>query len=62
MPDYADILRFLANNPPGPAAERNLHASLLELLANCLRAEAETSVIDTRRASELMGSQAAPVN
>lgn len=37
MPDYGDILEFLANNPPQIAAERALHASLLELLAKCLR-------------------------
>ncbi len=37
MPDYANILSFLANNPPQMDAERNLHASLLELLANSLR-------------------------
>lgn len=39
MPDYGEILRFLANHPPGMAAERNLHASLLELLASCLRTD-----------------------
>ncbi len=39
MPDYGEILEFLANNPPQIAAERDLHASLLELLAKCLRAE-----------------------
>jgi hypothetical protein len=37
MPDYGDILAFLAENPPQFDAERNLHASLLELLAQCLR-------------------------
>ena len=39
MPDYADILSFLANNPPQLASERQLHASLLELLANSLRTD-----------------------
>jgi hypothetical protein len=39
MPDYGDILQFLAQNPPQHEAERRLHASLLELLAQCLRAE-----------------------
>lgn len=39
MPDYGEILEFLAKNPPQIAAERDLHASLLELLAKCLRAE-----------------------
>lgn len=37
MPDYGEILEFLAKNPPTLDAERELHASLLELLANCLR-------------------------
>lgn len=39
MPDYADILDFLAKNPPQMDAERQLHASLLELMAQCLRDE-----------------------
>ncbi len=39
MPDYADLLDFLANNPPQLESERQLHASLLELMAQCLRTE-----------------------
>ena len=39
MPDYGEILEFLAANPPKLEAERELHASLLELLAKCLRNE-----------------------
>lgn len=39
MPDYGEILRFLAQNPPQLDAERKLHASLLELLAQCLRSD-----------------------
>jgi len=39
MPDYGEILAFLAANPPQLEAERELHASLLELLAQCLRSE-----------------------
>jgi hypothetical protein len=39
MPDYGEILAFLAANPPQAEAERELHASLLELLAKCLRAD-----------------------
>lgn len=39
MPDYGEILDFLAKNPPQHEAERRLHASLLELMAQCLRAE-----------------------
>lgn len=39
MPDYGEILQFLAKNPPQLDAERKLHASLLELLAQCLRDE-----------------------
>ena len=37
MADYGEILEFLAANPPQFAAERELHASLLEMLAKCLR-------------------------
>ncbi|MHA1517896.1 MAG: hypothetical protein ACTSYK_04750 [Alphaproteobacteria bacterium] len=39
MPDYGEILGFLATNPPRQDGERELHASLLELLAKCLRSE-----------------------
>ena len=41
MPDYREILQFLAKNPPQLDSERALHASLLELLASCLRSDAE---------------------
>ncbi|MEZ5923061.1 MAG: hypothetical protein R3D57_01615 [Hyphomicrobiaceae bacterium] len=41
MPDYGEILQFLADHPPELASERQLHASLLELLASCLRAEGD---------------------
>ena len=37
MPDYGEILSFLAANPPQLDDERELHASLLELLAKCMR-------------------------
>lgn len=40
MPDYEEILTFLAANPPTLAAERELHASLLEMIAKCLRSDA----------------------
>ena len=39
MPEYGKILAFLANNPPQFESERAMHASLLELLASCLRGE-----------------------
>lgn len=39
MPDYSDLLAFLANNPPQMESERQLHASLLELMAQCLRSD-----------------------
>ncbi len=39
MPDYGEILAFLAANPPHLDTERELHASLLELLAQCLRSD-----------------------
>lgn len=42
MPDYGEILKFLADNPPQLTAERELHASLLELLAKCLRTDEDT--------------------
>lgn len=47
MPNYADILEFLARNPPQLAAERQLHASLLELMALCLRSDSQLP--DSRR-------------
>jgi len=39
MADYGEILEFLAANPPQFAGERELHASLLEMIARCLRAD-----------------------
>jgi hypothetical protein len=39
MADYGEILEFLAANPPQLAAERELHASLLEMIAKCLRSD-----------------------
>ena len=51
MPDYGEILSFLASNPPQLAAERELHASLLELLAQCLRTE-QISTDDASDAAE----------
>ena len=39
MPDYGEILKFLAKNPPQLDVERKLHASLLELMAQCLRSD-----------------------
>lgn len=39
MPDYGEILQFLADHPPELQTEKRLHASLLELLASCLRSE-----------------------
>lgn len=51
MPDYGEILRFLAKNPPQLDAEKQLHASLLELLAACLRTDAELSPPEARGAT-----------
>jgi hypothetical protein len=42
MPDYEELLTFLAENPPELAAERELHASLLEMIAKGLRSGAGT--------------------
>ena len=53
MPDYEEILAFLAANPPQLAAERELHASLLELIAKCLRSEAMTEEEDETSPEEL---------
>jgi hypothetical protein len=39
MADYGEILEFLAANAPQFAAERELHASLLEMIAKCLRSD-----------------------
>ena len=39
MAEYADILRFLALNPPLREPEKQLHASMLEMLARRLRGE-----------------------
>ena len=39
MPDYGEILAFLAANPPRVEVERQLHASVLELMARCLRSQ-----------------------
>ena len=53
MPDYEEILVFLASNPPQFAAERELHASLLELLFKCLCGDLEVKetikVLDSGR-------------
>ena len=53
MPDYGEILAFLAANPPQFEAERELHASLLELLAKCLRSE---QVVTAKTATRLAAS------
>ena len=37
MFDYGEILEFLAKHPPQMDEEREVHASLLELMAQCLR-------------------------
>ena len=51
MPDYGEILAFLAANPPQRSAERELHASLLELLAQCLRTERVSTTTEEDDAS-----------
>ena len=52
MPDYAELLDFLANNPPQLESERQLHASLLELMALCLRSEAPPAVQERENSDE----------
>jgi hypothetical protein len=49
MPDYGDILRFLAQTPPQTNAERQMHASLLELIAECLRSDDAEALAEARR-------------
>ena len=39
MAEYQDILKFLVTNPPRVDAEKQMHASLLEMLARKLRGE-----------------------
>jgi len=39
MIDYGELLRYLADNPPDTQAERRVHASMLELIATCVRDE-----------------------
>jgi hypothetical protein len=48
MLEYGEILRYLAKNPPQIDAERQLHASLLELLAKCLRTNERVIEIEQR--------------
>ena len=54
MADYGEILEFLAANPPQFAAERELHASLLEMIAKCLRSD---SLAEEEDDAELDGLQ-----
>ena len=54
MADYGEILEFLAANPPQFAAERELHASLLEMIAKCLRSD---SLADDEDEAQLAGLQ-----
>ena len=56
MPNYSEILAFLADNPPQLESERELHASLLELLAKCLRSEQITTDEDLTDFAEIGGS------
>jgi hypothetical protein len=39
MPEYQELLRFLASNPPHLDPEKKIHASLLEMMAKKLRGE-----------------------
>ena len=55
VPDYRDLLTFLARHPPELDTERELHASLLELLAKDLR---EGRKDQSRTETELFLAQA----
>ncbi len=48
--DYGALLRYLADNPPGSSTERRVHASMLELIATCVRDEQHDKVADTASA------------
>lgn len=52
MPDYGEILEFLARTPPQTDAERQMHASLLELVARCLRSEDVYEEFDVHKLCE----------
>ncbi len=52
MPDYGEILRFLAQTPPQTNAERQMHASLLELVAECLRSDDPEALSEARQVSD----------
>ena len=52
MPDYGEILRFLAQTPPQTTAERQMHASLLELIAECLRSDDPEALAEARTARD----------
>lgn len=65
MPDYGEILKFLAKHPPQLVAERELHASMLELLAQCLRTSREIPRFDEKieaDTSPLHKAAAHPIN
>ncbi len=50
MLEYGELLRYLADNPPGSEAERRVHASMLELIATCVRDEQPDSSPDQSNA------------
>jgi hypothetical protein len=52
MPDYGEILRYLAQTPPQTDAERQMHASLLELIAECLRSDDAGALAEAREARD----------
>lgn len=65
MPDYSEILKFLAEHPPQLAAERELHASMLELLSQCLRGSQATFEFEdyfNQDVSPLKNAAAHPIN
>ncbi len=47
MPEYQELLRFLASNPPHLEPEKKIHASLLEMMAKKLRGEAVNFGVET---------------
>ena len=58
MPEYGEILNFLAKNPPQLDSERAVHASMLELMASCLRSPEAAIESPMRMAEREIGDMA----
>ena len=56
MTEYQDILRYLFQNPPKREPDKQIHASLLEMLAKKLRGE------DVKPEEKILKSAFSPLN